>query len=489
MPRRIQRLRRRRLRHVLPEAAQARRASTDEPHELDDGFVFWPESLGPRPSDGPALVRVGTASRIVRRPSRPRGRRLAASVAFSALFFGGAAFTASAGDRVAGLLGGSSASDPGAALKQVEPATASPVVALRAVHAPSTPRTAIAHVSVATTKPAALAATLRTVAAHRVASVKPTVIRVTPAKVPVVRHATRVAHKHVTALKISAPETTAPIEVAPSGTAFWESVALPDPIPAALRLAPSFAQQLTQTSTRAGVDWALVLGVARAKGGRSANPIAPADLGTLTTRLAALGAGLDQWAAARSYGGSAEFADRAIALAHYDRAGRAGGARPRARVAEARARDPRPQRLTPRDLQRRAGRHRTEPRRRPRPRRRRVPRGDVRTGHRLVPDLRPPRVRAARGRLGAHLRARGRHRGAPGHADVRARAAGQHHGAGSQVAAAPPATRSSRRRSSRCSASAARRSHSPTTSTTSTWASDAHGRATYGGGTRRVRAL
>src|SRR3954452_19958574 len=103
MPRRIKRLRRRRLGHLLPTLpAPARVASAAEPHQLDDGFVFWPESLGPRPSDGPALVRVGTASRALRRPSRPRGRRLAGAVAFCTLFFGGAAFTASAGDRVAG---------------------------------------------------------------------------------------------------------------------------------------------------------------------------------------------------------------------------------------------------------------------------------------------------------------------------------------------------------------------------------------------------
>src|SRR3954453_14798076 len=117
MPRRNQRLRRRRLGGLLPQLpTQARAASAQEPHELDDGFVFWPESLGPRPSDGPALVRGGTASRALGPPRRPRGRRLVGAVAFSTLFFGGAAFTASAGDHVAGLLGATSVSDPSAAL-------------------------------------------------------------------------------------------------------------------------------------------------------------------------------------------------------------------------------------------------------------------------------------------------------------------------------------------------------------------------------------
>src|SRR3954453_12425179 len=117
MPRRNQRLRRRRLGGLLPQLpTQARAASAQEPHELDDGFVFWPESLGPRPSDGPALVRGGAASRGLGRPSRPRGRRLAGAVAFCTLFFGGAAFTASAGDRVAGMLGATKVDTPSSGL-------------------------------------------------------------------------------------------------------------------------------------------------------------------------------------------------------------------------------------------------------------------------------------------------------------------------------------------------------------------------------------
>ncbi|MDX6514889.1 MAG: hypothetical protein QOH73_555 [Gaiellaceae bacterium] len=324
MPRRIKRLRRRRLGHLLPQLpVTARAASAQEPHELDDGFVFWPESLGPRP--GPALVRVGTASRALRRPSRPRGRRLVASIAFSALFFGGAAFTASAGDRVAGLLGATSASDPASALKQVQAADAAPATALRTVHPPAGPRTALAHVSVANARPDGVVASLHKVSTAAVAPVLATAAKpvapvgITAAKGPATRHKAGAGHKHVAALTVSSPDA-APIEVAPSGTAFWSSVALPDPIPAALRLAPSFAQQLTQSATRAGVDWALALGVARAAGGRSANPVAPNELGALTTKLASLGAGLDEWAAAKSYGGSATFADRAVALARYNRA-------------------------------------------------------------------------------------------------------------------------------------------------------------------------
>jgi hypothetical protein len=52
MPRRMRRLRRRRLRA-----------------QLDHGFLIWPDNLGSRP--GSALVRVGTATRALRRPGRP----------------------------------------------------------------------------------------------------------------------------------------------------------------------------------------------------------------------------------------------------------------------------------------------------------------------------------------------------------------------------------------------------------------------------------
>src|SRR3954447_6377769 len=115
MPRSTKRLHKRRLGGpFLPRPTGV--AATPEPHELDEVFVFWPDSLGPKPSDGPALVRVGTASRALRRPSRPKGRRALVAVAFTTLFFGGAAFTASAGDKVAGLLGATSVGDPAAAV-------------------------------------------------------------------------------------------------------------------------------------------------------------------------------------------------------------------------------------------------------------------------------------------------------------------------------------------------------------------------------------
>jgi hypothetical protein len=101
----------------------------------------------------------------------------------------------------------------------------------------------------------------------------------------------------------------------------WLNRALPDPTPPALRLSSSFARRLTAAAQSSGVDWALLLGVLRAKG---ATGHAPADAGTLNRladRLASMqkSAG-GQWATALAYDGAPSFADRALALARYDRA-------------------------------------------------------------------------------------------------------------------------------------------------------------------------
>src|SRR3954447_3156299 len=345
MPRSTKRLHKRRLGGpFLPRPTGV--AATPEPHELDEVFVFWPDSLGPKPSDGPALVRVGTASRALRRPSRPKGRRALVAVAFTTLFFGGAAFTASAGDKVAGLLGATAVGNPAAAVGGVEVEGAAPATALAGIKpAVSAPRSALTHVSAAKAQQTQVAAALQHVApTARVHAALATAhastrihLTVAPAATPVaprnaiLRPAEARAHHSVHAERV-APKPApvrialafgdpggAPVTTGARGQTFWSAVALPDPIPTALRLAPSFAQQLQLASARAGVDWALVLGVARADGGSSATPVAQAKLGELAQRLAQLGGAHEAWAAAHAYGKTSAFADRAVALAHYDR--------------------------------------------------------------------------------------------------------------------------------------------------------------------------
>jgi 3,4-dihydroxy 2-butanone 4-phosphate synthase len=101
---------------------------------------------------------------------------------------------------------------------------------------------------------------------------------------------------------------------------FWLYRALPDPTPPSRRLKPRFAKQLSLEAKRARVDWALVLGVLRARGERGAVPATRVELRRLSTRLARLGARRSPWSAALALEGRTAFADRAVALQHYNRA-------------------------------------------------------------------------------------------------------------------------------------------------------------------------
>ena len=100
----------------------------------------------------------------------------------------------------------------------------------------------------------------------------------------------------------------------------WLNRTLPDPTPPASRLAPAFARALARTSASKHVDWALVLGVLRASGHKSSWPASQRSLTQLASRLFALKANTDEWRAALALGGRTAFADRAIALTRYNRA-------------------------------------------------------------------------------------------------------------------------------------------------------------------------
>jgi hypothetical protein len=68
------------------------------------------------------------------------------------------------------------------------------------------------------------------------------------------------------------------------------------------------------------VDWALVLGVVRADGHKTSWPASAHQLRFLSTRLHSLRANTDEWRAVLALSGRTGFADRAVALANYDRA-------------------------------------------------------------------------------------------------------------------------------------------------------------------------
>jgi hypothetical protein len=110
-------------------------------------------------------------------------------------------------------------------------------------------------------------------------------------------------------------------EIEGNGTPIvWLNRALPDPTPAARRLSPAFASRLTAQAKSAGVDWALMLGVLRADGQSGTTPATTAALSQLAGRLSTFGAANNEWGSALALDGHPAFADRALALANYNRA-------------------------------------------------------------------------------------------------------------------------------------------------------------------------
>jgi hypothetical protein len=99
----------------------------------------------------------------------------------------------------------------------------------------------------------------------------------------------------------------------------WLNRALPDPTPPAKRLSPAFAKNLQQISGNNGVSWSLVLGVLRAEGARDRVPATVRELNALARGLSQRGAADSEWNAALSLSGRTSFADRAVALARYNR--------------------------------------------------------------------------------------------------------------------------------------------------------------------------
>jgi hypothetical protein len=99
----------------------------------------------------------------------------------------------------------------------------------------------------------------------------------------------------------------------------WLHRTLPDPTPPAKRLDGAFARSLAEEADRAGVHWALLLAALRANGfkGGSMN-LAPVR--GVAERLATLGADRTPWRALLAYRGRATYADKVTALARYNRA-------------------------------------------------------------------------------------------------------------------------------------------------------------------------
>jgi hypothetical protein len=290
---------------------------------------------------------------------RRKRRRTALTTTFVVMFFSGAAFTAGAGDLAANALQASDAcaqqanaplvSDDTtcdaapAATPEAAPAPAADPAPVAADPAPAVdpapvaepaPSAAPAEAAPATaddSEPQAQSVGSRAHTTAAQSAAAPVIV----ASVAATTGEPDVATHDAAALPVL--KSTAPVRVPPAKWApkhasvapevegngtpvVWLNRALPDPTPAARRLSPAFASRLAAEAKRSGVDWALMLGVLRAGGATGTTPATNASLSQLGGRLSSLGTAHNEWGAALALDGQPAFADRALALANYDRA-------------------------------------------------------------------------------------------------------------------------------------------------------------------------
>ncbi len=298
--------------------------------------VLRPPMLEPLPESAPPPMP---------RP-RPAATRIALAATFTALFFGGAAFTAGAGDQVAQLI-----EDPGVEIQTTEfagssdgpaeqtapaeeplpaeeaevapasalqaddaaPAEATPAPAPEpAAEAAPAPEADPVEVAPSTYEPAPAAPeqTTSSPARAKPAATKPA-RKATAANEPAASN-----RKWVTVRAKLPPARPAEVEHEHGGApTIWLNRALPDPTPASARLSRPFARSLARAARAQGADWATVLGALRAQGNRGAAPATRPELDRLAARLQG-----DAWRSTLALSGRTSYADRATALADYYRA-------------------------------------------------------------------------------------------------------------------------------------------------------------------------
>ncbi len=293
------------------------------------------------------------------REPKSRKRRLASTLVFTTLFFAGASLAAVAGDRMSASF---DAGDPSAleattttteaeaapaaesaapaaeesaapaAEESTAPAAEDPLAAAATAGssshdmsdsatepaaadsaAPTSDDASNADQSTSTAPAAQATAPESDARAPRASSLAP---RQTAAK----RARVRTEHLRAVLLPKLKPAPAPEIEGPAGAATIWLNSPLPDPTPPALRLSPTFAANLQAAARANGVNWAVMLGILRARG---ANGHSPADRGTLRKlagRLGSFGPTKGDWATIIAYAGDTRFADKAVALARYDRA-------------------------------------------------------------------------------------------------------------------------------------------------------------------------
>src|SRR5262249_38214191 len=110
------------------------------------------------------------------------------------------------------------------------------------------------------------------------------------------------------------------IEGPPSAATIWLNTPLPDPTPPAVRLSPKFASNLKKAAKSGGVDWAVMLGILRARGATGHIPADRVSLNPLASRLDSFRPSPADRSRIGACSGDSRFADKASALTRYDRA-------------------------------------------------------------------------------------------------------------------------------------------------------------------------
>jgi hypothetical protein len=277
------------------------------------------------------------------REPMPRKRRLATTLVFTSLFFAGGSLAAVAGDQLSRYLPSEDtaveATAPDATATPEAEAEATPEAAPEAA-APEAEATAEAAATDATAAPEAEAATPDVAATPEASApeasteeaqdyIKPKIAPGTyaPSAKPRGKRPTRAQREKQrkealmwTLLPKSKPAPAPELEGPAEAATIWLNSPLPDPTPPAVRLSPKFAANLTAAAKGAGVNWAVLLGVLRARGADGKFPADRATLTKLAARLGSHGPTKGDWATIVAYAGDTRFADRAAALARYDRA-------------------------------------------------------------------------------------------------------------------------------------------------------------------------
>jgi hypothetical protein len=262
-----------------------------------------------------------------------RRRRLATAFAFSALFFAGAALSAGAGDAVvsalestteaASLAGESPADESGEEPTTTEEAgegtTTEEQTTTEETPAEETPAEEEPPAEQEPTAPGESGGGSSGGGSKPAQGGKPS----KPGQTHAQENGSSSASAPAAPLFEHAPAGPAQIdpEVDAPGVAetIWLHRDLADPTPPAKRLTPYFAQTLQREARRADVGWAMVLAALRA-GGFDGGSMGTAAVRDTAQKLADLGVKESPWRAFLAYRGRTGFADRALALTHYNRA-------------------------------------------------------------------------------------------------------------------------------------------------------------------------